>query len=212
MNQTEQLRDYCERNKGAIFDFNYLCKTTFNNIPLANLRKYITRLVEEGILFQISKGLFVIGKPNGSVEELIINYYLSDYGGIPAGKYLLYLEGILDIEPRVKAIISKKIFSSKNIDNIIVKYVNNDYSFSSGKLMKLLELINCESLLEECEKLSWILKIHEYLRDYNDTYFDNHKICYPRIIYIKLANFLNNMHVSNRVMQIYDDKNEIQYY
>ena len=57
MNQTSRIKSYCDKFKGTVFDLNYLSKTTFKDIPIGNLRKYVTRLVEEGVLFQIAKVL-----------------------------------------------------------------------------------------------------------------------------------------------------------
>ena len=210
MNQTETVRKYCHNFKGKLFDLNYLSKTIFDNIPLSNLRKYVTRFVEEGILFQVSKGIFVIGKPNQNIESLIINHYLFGFChigcGIPSDKYLLFLEGIIEVEPPIKTIMSNKTFSNRNINNIKIRSVDTAFDLEAGKLMKVLELIQCETMLEENERIMWVVKIHEYLKDYNDSYFRCHNICYPRKVYLRLANLLNMMHISNRVMEIYDDK------
>lgn len=54
MNQTGEIRKYCNNHKGGLFDLGYLSKTIFKDISLANLRKYVTRLVEVGMLHQIS--------------------------------------------------------------------------------------------------------------------------------------------------------------
>lgn len=215
MNQTERIRNYCNNNKGKILDLNYLSKTIFSDIPLSNLRKYITRLVQAEILSQIDKGFFVIGKVNESVDELTIRHYLfSDDDlpcGIPINKYLLYLEDIIDEEPKIKEIMSNKTFINRNFKRISVYYTYNDFNGESGQLLKILELINCESLLKFEEKLTLAIKLQSYLIKYNDTYFKNHKICYPRKVYLRLANLLNIMHISNRVMEIYENKNEIQH-
>ena len=47
---------------------------------------------------------------------------------------------------------------------------------------------------------------------YYDSYFEHHKICHPRSVYIKLANLLKSMYISNRVMEIYETKKDIQHY
>ena len=213
MNQTETVRKYCQNYKGKLFDLNYLSKTTFSKIPLSNLRKYVTRLVEEGILYQVAKGIFIIGKPKRDIESLIIHHYLFDFAhighGIPSDKYLLFLEGITEVEPSIKTIISKNTFSNRNINNIKINFVDTDFDLDAGKLMKALELIRCETMLEENERLMWVVRIQEYLKDYNDTYFRFHNICYPRKVYLRLANLLNMMHISNRVMEIYDNKTKV---
>lgn len=69
MSQTGIIRECCNNHKGELFDLGYLSKTIFTDIPLANLRKYITRLVDDGVLHQISKGIFIIGDTELSNEE-----------------------------------------------------------------------------------------------------------------------------------------------
>jgi len=56
------------------------------------------------------------------------------------------------------------------------------------------------------------IKLLYYLSKYNDSFFEHHEICYPRSVYIKLANLLKSIHISNRVMEIYETKKEIQHY
>ena len=213
MNQTNKVRSYCVRFEGGLFDLNYLSKTTFKDIPKGNLRKYVTRLVEEGILNQTSKGSFVIGKPKTPIVKLITHHYLFSFGmvpcGIPCGEYLLYEEKIIDAEPQVKLILSNQTFSNRNVDNIKIFYCDNSFVAESGTLMKVLELLNSEVLINEEDKPLWILKINEYLTSYNDSLMENHNIFYPRKVYLRLANFLNLMHISNRVMEIYEIKKKI---
>lgn len=55
MSQTGVIREYCNNHKSGLFDLGYLSKTILKDIPLANLRKYVTRLVEDRMLHQISK-------------------------------------------------------------------------------------------------------------------------------------------------------------
>lgn len=57
---TNLLRHYCNMHKNEIFDvYNVSCH--FKDVPNSSLRKYVSRLVEEGILLPISKGVYFIG-------------------------------------------------------------------------------------------------------------------------------------------------------
>ena len=73
MNQTGEIREYCNNHKGGLFDLGYLSKTIFKDISLANLRKYVTRLVEVGMLHQIS--IFYN-------NLLIYDYNINEYEGV----------------------------------------------------------------------------------------------------------------------------------
>ena len=122
------------------------------------------------------------------------------------------LEGIIDEEPKIKTIMSKNTFLNRTIGNILINYVENDYSSKCSLLLKILELIRCQSILNKKETMELSIKLLDYLSEYNDSYFEHHEICYSRSIYIKLANLLKSMHISNRVMEIYETKKEIQHY
>lgn len=61
LTDTEQIRIYCNNNPGGVLDLSYASKRIFKNIPIDNLRKYLSRLCEEGVITKISKGIFLIG-------------------------------------------------------------------------------------------------------------------------------------------------------
>lgn len=52
-------------------------------------------------------------------------------------------------------------------------------------------------------------KIYELAKSYKDSNFSKHHMFYPRKVYIRLANLLESMHISNRVMEIYESKKEL---
>lgn len=45
LTDTEQIRIYCNNNPGGVLDLSYASKRIFMNIPIDNLRKYLSRLV-----------------------------------------------------------------------------------------------------------------------------------------------------------------------
>lgn len=55
--------------------------------------------------------------------------------------------------------------------------------------------------------MNYSAKLAEMLLNYKEVnYIDKPEIEYPRIIYIKLANLLDSMHISNRVIEYYENK------
>ena len=213
MSQTSEVKEYCDKHNGKLFDLGYLSKTIFRDIPLANLRKYVTRLVEQKVLRQLSKGIFVIGETDLPDVDFIIYHYLIDVGitpyGIPAKEYLLQKLDLTDKENVPITIYTRKSFSNKNICGVNIIAYPNSLFFDSYFLAILLELIHCETLVEEEFKALWVVKLHEYAKYYNDNTFSQFELTYPRYVYLRLANLLDLMHISNRVMEIYDNKKEI---
>lgn len=213
MSQTGVIREYCTDHKGGLFDLGYLSKTIFKDIPLANLRKYVTRLVEEGMLHQISKGIFIIGNTELSNEEIILKHYLIDHvvfiKGIPAKEYLLYTLELTSKENVDITIYSNETYSNKNICGVKVMASKEVYALVTRDLAILLELIYCESIIEEDYEVAWAYRIYELAKSYKDSNFSKHHMFYPRKVYIRLANLLESMHISNRVMEIYESKKEL---
>lgn len=213
MSQTGEIREYCNNHKGGLFDLGYLSKTIFKDIPLANLRKYVTRLVEEGMLHQISKGIFIIGNTELSNEEIILKHYLIDHvvfiKWIPAKEYLLSTLGLNSKENVDVTIYSNETFSNKNICGIKVFASKDSYALVTRELAILLELIHCESIIEEEYEVALAYKICELAKSYKDSNFSKHHMFYPRKVYIRLTNLLECMYISNRMMEIYESKKEL---
>ena len=210
---TSLVRDFCNSNVGGLLDLNYVSKKLFPDIPEVNLRKIATRLIESGLLRQISKGIYLIGDSDLSDEERIINHYLYEKDirvGMPVGEYLLYTLGFEDEAPLVKQIKTKRTVGNKNICNIQVIHTNTD--IGSGQL----NTYELEIALELIEKMDIInpFKINEvqelikkYLKEYYaDFRFSRLEMDRPRKTYIKLAYFLNSMDICNRVEEIYAEK------
>lgn len=71
---TNLLRHYCNLHKGEMFDVHDV-SIHFKNVPISSFRKYVSRLVEEGILTPISKSLILWTK-NFQVLKKIKNLFL----------------------------------------------------------------------------------------------------------------------------------------
>ena len=213
MSQTSKIRKYCTNHKGGLFDLSYLSKTIFKDIPLAYLRKYVTRLVKEGMLHQISKGILIIGDTELSNEEIILKHYLIDYlviiKGIPAKEYLLSTLELTSKENVDITIYSNETYANKNICGVKVMASKDAYTLVTQDLAILLELIHCESIIEDDYDVAWAYRIYELAKSYKDSNFSKHHMFYPRKVYIRLASLLESMHISNRVMEIYESKKEL---
>jgi len=163
--------------------------------------------VEEGALHQISKGIFIIGDTELSKKEIIFKNYLVAnlvfVKGIPAKEYLLLTLGLTNKENVNVTIYSNKTFSNKNICGIKVMPSKDAYALVTKGLAILLELIHCEPIIKEEYEVAWAYKIYELAKSYKDSNFSKHNMFYPRKVYIRLANLLERMHISNRVMEIY---------
>ena len=71
VSDTGIVRNYCQNNVGGVFDLNYLSKHNFSDIPNVNLRKIVTWLIGQGILRLVSKGVYLIGDSDISIENML---------------------------------------------------------------------------------------------------------------------------------------------
>lgn len=210
ISDTELVRNYCLNNIGEVFDLNYLANKNFQDIPHVNLRKIVTRLIDSGLLRQISKGVYAIGESNLDDEERVIKHYLSDEKGLPVGDYLLYLEGYITECPTNKIIKSNLSKGNKNIGNVQVLESNSWFDkVSHGYHLNLaMELIDSGGP-KDAEKIPCYLeRLNKLLSNYNndETFLIRVKDIYNASSYLELAKILDSMNISNNAIGIYGIK------
>ena len=209
------VRSYCENNVGGVFDLNYLANNIFKDIPHVNLRKIVTRLIDSGLLRQVSKGVYMIGESELSDEERIIQHYTYDEDvriGMASGNYLMYLLGLLDNEPRIKEIRSTRTVGNKLIGN--VQIIESKSSIAEGglhtyEIFVVMEILYRHDEIPSCYADKAFDIIQRNCRLYKDFILKYMEIEYPRTAYINLANTLDSMEISNRVMEYYVEKTTI---
>lgn len=209
---TGLIRNYCLNNIGALFDMGYLYKTLFFEIPESNYRKYIVRLSKDGILKQISKGIFLIGESDKSNEERVVEHYLGNQlnrKGFYIGDSLLYERGIIKDKPKTIEIRSRIITGNKNIGNIRIIRTDSfmDNALGTLQICEAIDLIY-EYLKHPEDVQNEIIKhCIPLLGSYNDELFKRYiALDYPRQTYITLDKILTSMGISHKVMDIYADK------
>lgn len=210
LTDTEQMRIYFDNKNGDIFDYSYDSKHVFSEIPSGNLRQYITRFVKEGVLRKISKGIYAIGDSNYSNKERLIRHYTNQCDGVVAGLYLMYQLGIIEDEPKktvilTRATVGNKIIEKENIELISTRSVFTSYDHAVDIIKAIEIIVNSNS-----DNPSALMVLSDLLKGYNDKAFkDNVEIIYKRIIYLRLANVLNVLGISNTVMEIYENKTRV---
>ena len=212
VSDTGIVRNYCQNNVGGVFDLNYLSKHNFSDIPNVNLRKIVTRFIDQGILRQVSKGVYLIGESDMSDEDRIIKHYLKDERGIPTGEYLLYTLGIVEEEPIEKTIKTNLSVGNKKIGNVQVIESHSSFYEVIGakKLISVLEILTMMNEIDSTKVLEVSNLIEEYLSDYRDSSFEVHvNDEYSRSVYLRLASILDSMNKPHNVMGIYVSKTQV---
>src|SRR5574344_278409 len=99
---TNRIRHYCQYHSGSIFDVFEMHKDKFPEIDERSFRKYVSRMVKEGRLTPISKGVYVVGSTlPDNIDGLILQHYLRSDPLVYARESLLFQEGVIDSEPKL---------------------------------------------------------------------------------------------------------------
>lgn len=208
------IRHYCNIKHIEIFDASYHYQKEFSHLSESVFRKYMSRLVEEGFLQYVAKGIYYVGwKMPEDIDKKIEYYFLSDglHKGIYGGEALLYKLGIIDKKPENIEILSPMVVKNRNVRNYYIKRLNS--RADDTNTLELLELLSINVDLNEESQDKLIEAIGDRLLNYegldNNFAFRHYKIDYPRIVYSKLANLLEPLHKSNDVKQWYENQIEI---
>lgn len=89
MNYTKVIREYCIQNEGIVFDVSFERKHHFDMVPYRTLMKILTRLVDEGILVSVAKGIYAVTKNKDITLDEVMKYYYTEGRGLLIG-YDLY--------------------------------------------------------------------------------------------------------------------------
>ena len=208
---TSSLREYCKKHPREVFDVELMNRSYPETTPSA-FRKFVSRLVEEGILTPASKGVYVIGNDlsQDDIYRVVKKHYIYPFDR-PLKESLLYELGIIDEKPEIETYSKIWPRGNRNILNLRIVEGKNTSLREAGCREKviLLDLIDAEKCVPDDEeiKMNYSVKLAEMLLNYKEVdYIFEPEIEYSRIIYIKLANLLDSMHISNRVIEYYENK------
>lgn len=200
------LRYYCHRNRGSLFETGLVNKMSFMDIPSDSFRKYVSRLVEEKELTQVSKGLYYIGSElPENIEGLVIMYFLDSPGSCYGGDSLLRYLGIIDYKPKNVTIYSGA--SNRKIGRIEIKKTPAGYL--SCRYLELLELLSLQDKVPDYGFTEYLDAIFERLPRYEEdqrrfsSALDRLEPSYPRIVYIRLASYFEKFNIPIQVMDWY---------
>lgn len=172
MNYTKTIREYCCQNKGAIFDLRRLGEEYFHMIPYKTLHKILKRLEDEGIIKEVTAGIFYI--KDGDVENIdsaIMKTYVENGRGIIIGSAMYNATGISDIESEYVDILSSRASGKiKNIGKYRIKHCDLFFSDQVCKIIRALEIIKNAP---EGDAAAKSLIITEGVLEYRDYIFDH---------------------------------------
>lgn len=209
---TQVLRNYFNSAQGMIVDLGFFHETSFKEINLSNFRKYISRLVEEGLLYPISKGVYSVGKiDDDKLIDKVCDHYIENGMGFAKGEYLLYKLSITNKIPENIELVSYGTLTNKNIQNIYIHKSSKPIGQATSDFFELLQLAYFSTkaidMLDEEEMLTLSSAITVKAMRYSELMVSKAPELiklFPRIYYTSLAILLDKLHISNEVMKIYE--------
>lgn len=207
MNYTKTIRNYCLENKGRIFDVSYLKEHSFEMVPYKTLLKILNRLVEEGILSDISKGIYLINQEGITLEAAVFNQYIAENRGMYTG-YALYNQlGISSYKSDVIEIYTYLLsVPHKTIGPFKLTRLNLHFSEQTTSLVALLECLeNCGKIkdLEIDRLLNLTFEAPKFYSDLNFSWITQDRK-YKRATVNSLSEILKNLGVKNDCLGIFE--------
>lgn len=209
MNYTQTLREFCNQNKGRIFDVQYEQNHRFSLVPYKTLLKILNRLEEEEIVSSISKGVYIVNSDQElDIDKAIKGYYVNYFSGMMIGKALYNYYDIGDQDEDIIEIYTKKIISNtKTIGKYhLIKFDTYFYDEVLG-LITSLELIEKVSSIKDINYIRYNEEKEFGVKSYTDEIFKeiitHHKYKYSTIA--TLDCLLSKFSIKNNAIRIYKE-------
>ena len=208
---TNMLRHYCNLHRGKIFDMARVNKQEFPNYPDNVFRKYVSRLVIEGYLLPIDRGIYFIGNElPTNIDEMILRHHGAS-NRIHYGNSLLFEVGIIDEKPEFEEVFCMASFKNRRVRNFAFKGLQTFLDDAPKYLVELIELISLQNDIPEDNEFIYFSELKERLLKYKDEDLNRIKPVYRRIVYVRLANLLDQLHISNKVKSWYGHYKGLSY-
>lgn len=171
----KMLLKYVEEHEEFLFDAAYEHIRLFKVMPYKTYLKNIERLVDDGKMIRISKGIYAIPNKSGN-HESVISYYTGFSDGMVVG-YAMYNDlELSDFESTETVIYTNKITKqSKHLNehNITLKYVDLYFSDKLIKIVQALQCIENYNEITDINGLKFVELLDEAANQYDDFVFED---------------------------------------
>lgn len=125
------------------------------------------RLVKDGVLIHLTKGLYARTEKN---QEQIIEYYTAQNSGIVVGEQLFCEKGFVSRTTEYTKILSKHLKEErKHIGKIEVQKINIDLNESTIPVIETLEILQNYNKIDNVNKNRFLA----YMKTFSENYLDD---------------------------------------
>lgn len=209
MNYTKTLREFFSQNQGHIFDVQYEQNHRFSLVPYKTLLKILNRLEEEGIVSNISKGVYIVNSVDElDIDKAINDYYVERFSGMMIGKEMYNYYDIGDLDEDIIEIYTNKIISNnKSIGKYHLMKFDTYFYDEVVRLVTALELIEKVSTIKDINFIRYNEEKEAGVNSYTDEIFKviitHHKYKYSTIA--TLDGLLSKLSIKNNALLIYKE-------
>ena len=148
MNISSAIRQFILEHPDQIIDGNYLHRTLFPIVEYRTFLKIMSRLVNEGTIRTINRGVYAPSTlPDEKIGKAIVSYYTNDAAGMIVGDALYYELDLIDKCPTRTEIYTNRVDSIKKKSVLNYELYGKDLIFDDDtkNLITLFELIENNS-------------------------------------------------------------------
>lgn len=172
MKYRDKIIEYFDAlDTGVVVSANALYESHFSTMSQSAFFKAMERLVIEGILIRISKGLYAKAGTEEAAEDAVLNYYFGENNdnGMYIGYHLYQKYGITNVSKEYIELYSNKIKKQTgNIGRIRVKHIGIALNYENTKVIEALEILQNYDNIEGLNKLKFARYARQFARGYQD--------------------------------------------
>lgn len=149
-----------------IFVARELKNTKLKEIPENTFYKSLERLVKNGDLIHLAKGLY---SRTPKSQEQIVDYYIADNNGMIVGEQLFFEMGLISRMTGYASVLSKKLNEDKkSIGNIAVEKVSIDLNENTIPVIETLEILQNYNKINNIDKNRFLVYMRKFSEHYSD--------------------------------------------
>lgn len=163
----EEIKNVIEHMpNNEIFVASELKNALLKGVPENTYYKSLERLVKEGILVHLTKGLY---SRTQSSKQQIVEYYTAQNCGIVVGEQLFYEKGFISRVTGYTKILSNHLKEQrKNIGEIEVTKIDIDLNKSTIPVIETLEILQNYNKLDNVNKNRFLAYMRRFTENYSD--------------------------------------------
>lgn len=205
VNYTKQVREYCEKNANSLIDISIVRNSVFSDIPYKTLLKIFNRLEDEGVVHNVSKGIYRIENKITNGKD-ILNAYTQKGKGMVVGYTLFNNIGLTAYQDEKVEIYTNAIANKqKTIGDFLLKRVDLEFTDEIVDLISLIEILDAGFSMKGADVLSYKRTVELLALTYSDENFTkvNDAIRYKYSTIEKLSELLSRLDIVNTCLEIY---------